>query len=103
MKRFILSTSLLISALALSGLGAACRADEPADDAGLAYRVESALHSDPYLYARHVDVEIKSGQVILKGFVTSDWELAKAIRVATEAAGSHKVVDNIEIKEGGRR
>lgn len=72
-------------------------------DNSLQFRVSSALHSDPYLYARHIDVYVKDGDVVLKGFVASEWELAKALRIATEAAKPRKVVDTIEISEGGRR
>jgi osmotically-inducible protein OsmY len=88
--------------------GIADQADMPpqaavASDNDLQFRVSSALHSDPYLYARHIDVSIKDGSVVLSGFVANDWELDKAIRVAAEAAKPHQVIDNIEIKQGGRR
>jgi osmotically-inducible protein OsmY len=77
--------------------------EPPVRDSDLQFRVKSALSSDPYLYTRHIDVSVKNGQVVLSGFVGSDWELDKARRVAQEAARPAKVVDNIEIKEGGRR
>jgi hyperosmotically inducible protein len=72
-------------------------------DNDLKFRVSSALHSDPYLYARHINVAVKDGSVVLTGFVANDWELDKAVRVATEAAKPHKVIDSIEIQEGGKR
>ncbi|HWW19331.1 MAG TPA: BON domain-containing protein [Steroidobacteraceae bacterium] len=76
-----------------------------ATDNLLLFRVSSALQSDPYLYVRHIEVSLKDGAVLLTGFVTNDWELDKALRLATEAAKPHKVIDaiEIEIKEGGRR
>jgi hypothetical protein len=74
-----------------------------ATDNSLQFRVSSALHSDPYLYARHIDVYVKDGDVVLKGSVANDWELSKALHLATEAAKPHKVIDSIEITEGGRR
>ena len=98
------ASALLSSALpARADGGDALPAEAIETDNSLQFRVSSALHSDPYLYARHIDVFIKDGDVVLTGFVANDWELAKAVRLATEAARPHKVVDSIEIKEGGRR
>jgi osmotically-inducible protein OsmY len=72
-------------------------------DLDLATRVKNALHSDPYVYDKHVTVSVENGDVILRGFVFSEWDLRNAIRIATQAAGGRKVVDDISIKEGGPR
>ncbi len=66
-------------------------------------RVEAALHADPYFYDKHVTVSIENGRVVLRGFVFSDWDLRQALRIARETAGDRPVVDNLSIKEGGRR
>lgn len=66
-------------------------------------RVQDALHSDPYFYDEHVTVSVKNGAVVLRGFVTSDWDLRNAIRIASKAAGDRRVVDNLSIKLGGSR
>jgi osmotically-inducible protein OsmY len=66
-------------------------------------RVTAALHTDPYFYDRHVTVSVENGVVVLRGFVFSDWDLRDALRLAKQAAGDSQVVDNLSIKEGGRR
>jgi hypothetical protein len=66
-------------------------------------RVKAALHADPYFYDRHVTVAIENGRVVLRGFVFSDWDLRQALRIARESAGGRPVVDDLSIKEGGRR
>jgi osmotically-inducible protein OsmY len=75
----------------------------PQIDEDLGQRVKAALHKDPYFYDEHVDVSVENGAVVLRGFVFSDWDLRNAIRIATKAAGGRKVVDNLTIKQGGRR
>jgi osmotically-inducible protein OsmY len=72
-------------------------------DEALRNRVKAALHADPYFYDEHVTVSIEQGAVVLRGFVYSDWDLRAAIRIARKAAGDKHVVDNLSIKQGGRR
>jgi osmotically-inducible protein OsmY len=69
----------------------------------LAERVRSALQAAPYLYDRHIDVSVRDGQVVLTGFVFSDWDLHDALRIASDAAKPHRVIDDLYIEEGGRR
>jgi hyperosmotically inducible periplasmic protein len=73
----------------------------PAADSDLTARVKKALHSDPALYDKHIDVSMEKGKVVLRGFVSSAQDLQKAVRAATGAAGDRKVVNNLTIKEGG--
>ncbi len=80
---------------------AAQAADSPSDE--LRKRVTAALHADPYFYDAHVSVSVEKGAVVLRGFVFSDWDLRDALRLARSAAGDSTVVDNLSIKEGGRR
>jgi hypothetical protein len=40
---------------------------------------------------------------VLRGFVFSEWDLRNAIRIARKAAQDRQVVDDLSIKEGGRR
>ena len=72
-------------------------------DGELEKRVKAALHSDPYLYDRHVTVSVEQGAVVLRGFVFSESDLLDAIRITSKAAGDRRVVDNLSIKPGGRR
>lgn len=72
-------------------------------DGELVKRVQAALHADPYFYDQHVTVSVEKGAVVLRGFVFSNWDLRDAIRIASKAAGDRPVIDNLSIKEGGRR
>lgn len=78
--------------------GAAASANEE-----LGERVKAALHADPYFYDEHVTVTVQQGAVVLSGFVFSDWDLQEAIRIAGKTAGDRRVIDNLSIKQGGRR
>jgi len=75
-------------------------ADSIADEK-LEKRVQVALHSDPYFYDRHVTVSVDNGAVVLQGFVSSEWDLLDAIRIANKAAGDSRVIDDLSIKLGG--
>ena len=81
----------------------ASRVADPVADEILRGRVESALHSDPYFYDIHVTVSVEKGAVVLRGFVSSDWDLLDAIRIARKAAGDRRVIDDLSIELGGRR
>jgi osmotically-inducible protein OsmY len=80
----------------------ATQAADPVVDKAIRGRVEAALHSDPYFYDAHVTVSICKGDVPLDGFVSSDWDLLDAMRIARKAAGNRRVVDNLSIELGGR-
>jgi osmotically-inducible protein OsmY len=82
---------------------AATQGADSVTDEELSKRVQAALHSDPYFYDEHVSVSVERGNVVLRGFVFSDWDLRDAIRIASQAAGERPVVDNLSIKLGGRR
>jgi osmotically-inducible protein OsmY len=85
----------------LSGLASATQAIDRAADEELRTRVQTALDSDPYFYAKHVTVTVEKGDVLLKGFVSSDWDLTDAIRIARKAAGGNRVIDDLSIEVGG--
>jgi osmotically-inducible protein OsmY len=72
-------------------------------DDQLRQRVKAALHTDPYFYDEHVTVSVENGDVVLRGFVTSDWDLRDALRIAGKAAGGRRVIDDLSIKLGGSR
>jgi osmotically-inducible protein OsmY len=81
----------------------ATQVSDPVVDEVLRGRVAAALHSDPYFYDVHVTVSVEKGAVVLRGFVSSDWDLLDAIRIASKAAGDRRVVDDLTIELGGRR
>jgi osmotically-inducible protein OsmY len=73
----------------------------PSPNGDLTARVKQALHSNPGLDDKHIDVSMEKGKVVLKGFVTSAQDLEKAVRAANNAVGEKSVVNNLTIKEGG--
>jgi hypothetical protein len=75
------------------------RSSDPLSDEAIKARVEAALSSAKYSLEDHVSVSIEKGAVVLHGFVFSGWDLRHAIKIARNAAGGRKVVDDIEIKE----
>jgi osmotically-inducible protein OsmY len=68
-------------------------------DSSTAARVKAALTSDPNLDAKHVDVSVDKGDVVLQGFVQSTQDLTNATRIATRAAGDHKVINHLTINQ----
>jgi osmotically-inducible protein OsmY len=71
-------------------------------DEKLEKRVKGALHSDPYFYDRHVEVAVENGDVVLRGFVASEWDVRDAYLIANKAAGHRLVINELSIKMGGR-
>jgi osmotically-inducible protein OsmY len=90
------SRSDAVAASAMSGSSASA-------DEDLREHVQTALHADPYFYDQHVTVSVDKGAVVLRGFVFSDWDLQEAIRIAGQAAGHRRVIDDLSIQQGGRR
>ena len=91
-------TALLLGTSALAANNESVQSDQE-----LATRVKTALHANPYFYDKHVNVSVQNGQVVLHGFVTSSEDKENAVRIATQAAGGRKVIDDLSIKESGRR
>jgi osmotically-inducible protein OsmY len=76
---------------------------QPAAATQLQQRVQTALHSDPYFYDAHVEVSIENGNVVLRGIVLDDVDLRSAIRIAGQAAGDSRVIDDLSIVDLRRR
>ncbi len=100
------------TAAAMVSFSAVVRADDalapassqqtgPQRGSDMASRVKQALHSDPSVLDKHVDVSMDKGKVVLSGFVTSADDLHKVVRMANETAGEKNVVNKLTIKEGG--
>lgn len=102
-KRKLMVLWVVLAAFGPSGFASAARAAIHPADEQLRARVQAALGSDPYFYDEHVTVSVQNGDIHLRGFVSSDWDLLDAIRIARKAAGQHRVVDNLSIEVGGRR
>jgi osmotically-inducible protein OsmY len=68
-------------------------------DEELGKSVQAALHADPYFYDEHVSVSVDNGAVVLHGYVSSDWDIRDAMRIARKAAGQRRVVDDLRIND----
>ncbi len=75
------------------------RQTAPSRSADMAARVKQALHSDPVLYDKHIDVSMEKGKVVMTGFVNSAGDLQKAVHTANETAGAKNVVNKLTIKQ----
>ncbi|HME38104.1 MAG TPA: BON domain-containing protein [Steroidobacteraceae bacterium] len=80
---------------------AAAPASDPAADQEIANRVQAALHADRYFYDAHVTVSVEKGDIAMRGFVASDWDVQTAIRIAAKAAGERRVLNYLQIVMGG--
>ncbi len=78
-------------------------APESSFDDIIRQQVQTALHADPYFYDRHVNVSVEKGDVVLRGFVLSQDDLARALQIAKKSAAGRRVVDELSIKAGGVR
>lgn len=63
-----------------------------------AARVKRALHSDPTLLDKHIEISMDQGNVLMTGFVDSAGDMEKAVKAANKAAGSTKVINKLTIK-----
>jgi hypothetical protein len=70
-------------------------------DERLRAEVESALHNEPMLMSNHLEVSIKNGVVTLTGMVFDDWDLRMARRAARRIPGVKRVINDMEIEQGG--
>lgn len=111
MKNHKLMTIAVLTVICALGslsaqVGAQSETGPPKGDAGsdqqLLQQIEEALHGDPNISDKHITVSIIKGHIVLGGFVFDDSDRRNALRVAREAADGRKVIDNIELKQGGR-
>jgi osmotically-inducible protein OsmY len=63
-------------------------------------QVETALHSDRYIFSEHVAVTTKNGVVTLRGIATDYWDVIAMKRLVRRMPGVKRVVDNIDISLG---
>jgi hypothetical protein len=69
-----------------------------AADQQLADNVQAALHADPYLYDKHIEVSIEHGDIALRGFVSNYEDMISAKKIAIKAANGRRMVDYLSIK-----
>jgi hyperosmotically inducible protein len=70
-------------------------------DEQLKTQVELALRDDPTLLSGHIDVSIHDGIVTLSGFVLDEWDMRIAKRIARRMTGVKRVINSIDIEQGG--
>jgi osmotically-inducible protein OsmY len=63
-------------------------------------QVETALHSDRYIFSEHVTIKSKNGVVTLSGIAVDYWDVIAMKRLVRRMPGVKKVVDNIDISLG---
>ena len=63
--------------------------------------VETALHSDRYIFSGHVTITSKNGVVTLRGIALDYWDVSAMKRLVRKMPGVKKVVDEIDVRVGG--
>jgi osmotically-inducible protein OsmY len=69
-------------------------------DAEMTKQVETALHSDRYIFSEHVTIKAKNGVVTLHGIATDYWDVIAMKRLVRRMPGVKRVVDDIDISLG---
>jgi hyperosmotically inducible periplasmic protein len=62
--------------------------------------IKSKLIAEPGISALSINVDTTDGLVTLSGTAKSEEEVAKAVRIALETEGVHKVVSTLQVKPG---
>jgi osmotically-inducible protein OsmY len=103
--RICASAMSIVSALSFGSVAAGHEAPAMTSlaDQRLQEEVTDAFESDRYFYSAHVNVSVRNGVVLLRGFVLTDWDLRDAIRIAHRAAAGNRVVNELSLEVGGRR
>ena len=95
----------LACAFTLSLLLGACAATqrtegtgEYVDDTAITTKVKAAIFNDPTLKSAEINVETFKGRVQLSGFVSSQGNVDRAVRLAREVKGVTSVTDDMRLK-----
>lgn len=94
--------TVLLAMAANSPLMAERTAGENIDDATLATRTKAALIDSDQVTARHINVEVHTGVILLGGFVESQAEHAAAMAAARKVAPGADVRDAMIVLTGSR-
>lgn len=99
-KRF--SCLFMVSMLAFTFGCAATRTQESTgqyiDDTAITTSVKAAIFNDPALKSAEINVETFKGVVQLSGFVSSKFEINRAVEVARSVKGVHAVRQSMIVK-----
>lgn len=66
-------------------------------DGSIRLQIEAALHVNPYIEARRVNVEVMNGQVYLRGYARSEADKALIHKIAEDAWGVRFVTNEIVV------
>jgi hypothetical protein len=69
-------------------------------DAQMTEQVETALHSDRYIFSEHVTIKSKNGVVTLRGKALDYWDVIAMERLVRRMPGVKRVVDDLDISLG---
>jgi osmotically-inducible protein OsmY len=69
-------------------------------DAEVTARVETALHSDRFIFSEHVTISSKNGVVTLRGIAVDYWDVIAMKRLVRRMPGVKRVVDDLDISLG---
>lgn len=69
-------------------------------DAEVQEQVETALHSDRYIFSDHVTITSRNGVITLRGIATDYWDVIAMKRLVRRMPGVKKVVDDIAVSLG---
>lgn len=69
-------------------------------DAEVTAQVETALHSDRYIFSEHVTITAKNGVVTLRGIAVDYWDVIAMKRLVRRMPGVKRVVDDLDISLG---
>ena len=96
----VLGLGMLSTRVQAQNAPSASDSSQSAEDASgdMAARVKQALHAQPALNDKHINVTMKNGKVLMTGFVTSQADLMKALRAAQKTAGTKNVVNELKIE-----
>jgi len=61
--------------------------------------IKSKLIAEPGISALNINVDTTDGLVTLSGTAKSEEEVAKAVKIALETEGVHKVVSTLQVKQ----
>lgn len=102
MKRIMRSmpAAVAVCAVVACATGPRKTPEQRQADSEMADRVQLALNSDRFLYARHITVRADGGVVTLGGYVWTTEELVRAREDARAVTDVTKVVDRMEVDRG---
>jgi hyperosmotically inducible periplasmic protein len=78
---------------------AATKVEAAVSEGSLTTKIKAKMALDDYVKARTINVDTKGSVVTLTGFVASQAERERAVRLARETAGVTSVIDRLDIRK----